>query len=73
MGVGLLVASALAASTAVVVLRFLPAREPVAAQREGAEPSMRRVADQEREPVDCSRRTDGGTLTQSFSSGVDLR
>jgi hypothetical protein len=30
MGIGLLVAAALAAATAVVVLRLLPAREPVA-------------------------------------------
>jgi hypothetical protein len=38
MGIGLLVAAALAAATAVVVLRFLPAREPVAADAEGFEP-----------------------------------
>ena len=31
MGIGLLVAAALAAATAVVVLRFLPSREPAAA------------------------------------------
>jgi hypothetical protein len=41
MGIGLLVAAALAAATAVVVLRFLPAREPDAAQAEGVEPGVR--------------------------------
>jgi EmrB/QacA subfamily drug resistance transporter len=40
MGIGLLVAGALAAATAVVVLRFLPAREPVAADAEGVEPLL---------------------------------
>jgi hypothetical protein len=40
MGIGLLVAAALAAATAVVVLRFLPAGEPVAEQGESAESSM---------------------------------
>ncbi len=40
MGVGLLVAAALAAATAVVVLRFLPAREPVAADTQGLEPVL---------------------------------
>ena len=52
MGIGLLVAAALAAATAVVVLRFLPAREPVAAQAEGAEPGMRPLADADRESLD---------------------
>jgi EmrB/QacA subfamily drug resistance transporter len=37
MGVGLLVAAALAAATAVVVARFLPAREPLAVETEVAE------------------------------------
>ena len=37
MGVGLLVAAALAAATAVVVLRFLPSREPGAAQADAAD------------------------------------
>jgi EmrB/QacA subfamily drug resistance transporter len=44
MGIGLLVAAALAAATVVVVVRFLPAREPVAAELEGPEPSIRPVA-----------------------------
>jgi len=48
MGTGLLVAAALAAATAVVVLRFLPAREPVAADAEGLEPPL---ADADRESL----------------------
>jgi DHA2 family multidrug resistance protein-like MFS transporter len=42
MGIGLFVAAALAAATAVVVLRFLPARDSVAEY----------VADADREPLD---------------------
>ena len=45
MGLGLLVAAALAAATTVVVLRFLPAREPVAAEAEGHEPRMHPLAE----------------------------
>jgi hypothetical protein len=45
MGTGLLVAAALAAVTAVLVARFLPAREPVAAEAEAAEPELRPLAD----------------------------
>jgi threonine dehydrogenase-like Zn-dependent dehydrogenase len=45
MGIGLLIAAALAAATAVIVVRFLPAREPVATEAEGAEPTMRPLAD----------------------------
>ena len=52
MGTGLLVAAALAAATAVVVLRFLPAREPAAEQAEGAEPSMPTLTDAERDSLD---------------------
>ena len=52
MGIGLLVAAALAAATAVVVLRFLPARESIAAGAEGAEPSMPSLADADRESLD---------------------
>lgn len=37
MGIGLIVAAALAAATAVIVLRFLPAREHIGAQAEDAE------------------------------------
>jgi EmrB/QacA subfamily drug resistance transporter len=49
MGIGLLVAAALAAATAVVVLRFLPARESVA---EGAEPSIPPLTEADRESLD---------------------
>ena len=52
MGIGLSVAAALAAATAVVVARFLPAREPVATQAEDAEPSVRPLADADRESLD---------------------
>ena len=52
MGSGLLVAAALAAATAVVVLRFLPAREPSAAPAEGAEPGTHPLADPDRESLD---------------------
>jgi hypothetical protein len=48
MGAGLIVAAALAAATAVVVLRFLPAREPIAAQAEALEPAL---TDAERESL----------------------
>jgi hypothetical protein len=48
MGTGLLVAAALAAATAVVVFRFLPARELFAAEAAGVEPSMRPLADADR-------------------------
>ena len=49
MGIGLLVAAALAAATAVVVVRFLPARELDAPEAEEAEPNVRPLADKERE------------------------
>jgi EmrB/QacA subfamily drug resistance transporter len=52
MGIGLTVAAALAAATAVVVARFLPAREPEAAQAEGAKPAMRPLADPDGESRD---------------------
>lgn len=52
MGIGLLVAAALAAATAVVVARLLPAHEPVAAHAEGATPDTRLLADPDREPPD---------------------
>jgi EmrB/QacA subfamily drug resistance transporter len=52
MGTGLLVAAALAAATAVVVLRFLPTREPAAERAEGTEPSTRPLTDAERESLD---------------------
>ena len=45
MGFGLLVAAAVAASMAVVVLRFLPARDPVAAEAQTAKPTVGRLAD----------------------------
>jgi EmrB/QacA subfamily drug resistance transporter len=45
MGTGLLVAAALAAVTAALVARFLPAREPVAGQADAAEADLRPVAD----------------------------
>jgi EmrB/QacA subfamily drug resistance transporter len=45
MGFGLLVAAAFAAVTAVIVVRFLPAREPAAAEVEAAEPILRPLAD----------------------------
>jgi EmrB/QacA subfamily drug resistance transporter len=48
MGTGLIVAAALAAVTAVVVLRFLPAREPTAVEPEGVEPLL---ADADRESL----------------------
>jgi EmrB/QacA subfamily drug resistance transporter len=41
MGLGLLVAAAFAAAMAVIVARFLPARELVAAEAEAAEPTVR--------------------------------
>ena len=52
MGTGLLVAAALAAATAVVVLRFLPAREPVPEQAERAEAGVRALTDEDRESLD---------------------
>jgi EmrB/QacA subfamily drug resistance transporter len=52
MGLGLLLAAALAAATAVVVLRFLPDRELDAPEAEEAEPSMRPLVDKERESLD---------------------
>ena len=62
MGIGLLVAAALAAATAVVVLRFLPAREPAAERAEGTEPSMPTLTDRgTRVPATCSRRTERST------------
>jgi hypothetical protein len=45
MGIGLSVAAALAAAMAVVVVRFLPAREPVAAEADTGEPAMRPLAE----------------------------
>jgi EmrB/QacA subfamily drug resistance transporter len=45
MGTGLLVAAALAAVTAVLVARFLPAREPAAGETGAAEPDLRPVVD----------------------------
>jgi EmrB/QacA subfamily drug resistance transporter len=45
MGFGLLVAAALAATMAVLVLRFLPAREPGAAEAAVAEPRLRPLTD----------------------------
>jgi hypothetical protein len=45
MGIGLLVAAALAAVTAVLVARLLPARERVAAPAEAAEAELRPLAD----------------------------
>jgi len=45
MGTGLLVAAVLAAATAVVVARFLPAREPGAAEAEAADPELPPLAD----------------------------
>jgi hypothetical protein len=52
MGIGLSLAAALAAAMAIVVARFLPAREPDAAQAEGAKPGMRPPADPDRESLD---------------------
>ena len=51
MGIGLVVAAALAAATAVVVLRFLPAHEHAAEPAEGAEPSMPPLTDVDRESL----------------------
>ena len=51
MGIGLVVAAALAAATAVVVLRFLPAHEHAAEQAEGAKPSMPPLTDVDRESL----------------------
>jgi EmrB/QacA subfamily drug resistance transporter len=45
MGTGLLVAAALAAVAAVLVARFLPAREPAAGKAGAAEPDLRPVVD----------------------------
>ena len=45
MGLGLLVAAAFAAATAVIVARFLPDREPIAAGPEMVKPSVRPLAD----------------------------
>ncbi len=45
MGVGLFVASTLAAATAVVVVRFLPARDPVAVAADAAKSTARQLAD----------------------------
>jgi hypothetical protein len=45
MGFGLLVAAAFAATTAVIVLRFLPAGERRAAEAEAAKPTVRQLAD----------------------------
>jgi EmrB/QacA subfamily drug resistance transporter len=52
MGTGLLVAAALAAAMAVVVLRFLPARESDTEQAAGAEPSTASRADSDHESLD---------------------
>ena len=52
MGVGLIVAAVLALATAVVVLRFLPARESTGTQAEGAEPSVPTLTDADRESLD---------------------
>ena len=43
MGLGLLVAAVLAAATAVVVVRFLPAREQAAAEEEAREPALQPI------------------------------
>ena len=51
MGIGLVVAAAFAAATAVVVLRFLPAHEHAAEQAEGAKPSMPPLTDVDRESL----------------------
>lgn len=48
MGIGLLVAAALAAATAVVVVRFLPSRELGTSEAEAAEPSLRPLVDPNR-------------------------
>jgi hypothetical protein len=45
MGTGLIVAAALAAVTAVVVVRFLPGREPVAADVYATRPGTQPLAD----------------------------
>ena len=45
MGFGLLLAAAFAATAAVIVLRFLPAREHVAAEAELSKPTVRPLAD----------------------------
>ena len=45
MGLGLLVAAAFAATTAVIVARFLPDREPAAAEAEAAKHAMHPLAD----------------------------
>jgi hypothetical protein len=46
MGIGLMVAAVLTAVAAVVVLRFLPSREHVAADAGGAEPGLPALVDQ---------------------------
>jgi EmrB/QacA subfamily drug resistance transporter len=51
MGLGLLVAATLAAVTAVLVARFLPAREPVAVEAEAAEPELPPLAAADRAAV----------------------
>jgi hypothetical protein len=48
MGTGLLVAAALAAVTAVVVVRFLPGREPVAANADVIRLDVQPLADTDR-------------------------
>jgi EmrB/QacA subfamily drug resistance transporter len=48
MGFGLLVAAAFAATTAVIVVRLLPSREPVVAETEAAKPTLRPLADADR-------------------------
>jgi hypothetical protein len=45
MGLGLLVAAAFAATAAVIVLRFLPAKEDIAAEAGPAKPTVRPLAD----------------------------
>jgi hypothetical protein len=51
MGIGLVVAATLAAATAAVVLRFLPAREHALEQAEGAGLTMPSLADADREAL----------------------
>ncbi len=51
MGTGLLVAAALTAATAVIVLRYLPAREPGVEHAEGGELSASPLADVDRESL----------------------
>ncbi len=58
MGIGLLVAGALVAAMAVVVARFLPAREPGAARQKARSPACHRSSIPTGSPSICSRRTE---------------